>query len=427
MSLALSFGLTLNRIGSASGGGVPDVTAPVLSGLAFDDPNDEFDLTITEASGSVTLVWATSDTGVDPTFTIGGGWVGTTYESGSQSLVSGNTSFSGWTAVTPYGTRRMSVYAYDASNNLSLVSRQNWTHAAVPSAFVDADWSVATGSGGGQLDVTIATLPNANGDTITDVEYDLDASGSWISSGGTTSFTISGLTASTSYAVRLRAVNDEGAGAAGNSESATSGAAAANLLASGANAADQASYTFTGINVPAGATVALFLMMQGGITNPTATLDGNSMTIQNGGAHFGEAIFLFTYTNGGGAMTNVNLVATPGTGSPVRCSYFLADVNGKSYNSNVSADSSVTTATLDINTSAGDVVIGHCVTDAAGATSHSGGGGFSATPDGTLNTEGTNRSSIFIDPAAAGGTPEAYSIATQSGQTLFQADSFRFV
>lgn len=207
---------------------------------------------------------------------------------------------------------------------------------------------------------------------------------------------------------------------AGNSE-------AANLLASGANAADQASYTFTGINVPAGATVALFLMMQGGITNPTATLDGNSMTIQNGGAHFGEAIFLFTYTNGGAAMTNVNLVATPGTGSPLRCSFFLVDVAGKTYSSNVSADSSVTTATLDINTLPGDVVIGHCVTDAAGATSHFGGGGFSATPDGTHSTEGTNRSSIFIDPAAAGGTPEAYSISTQSGQTLWQADSFRFV
>lgn len=95
----------------------------------------------------------------------------------------------------------------------------------VPDAFVDADWSVATGSGAGELDVTIASLPSNGGATITDVEYDLDASGSWVSSGGTTSFTISGLTASTSYAVRLRAVNSVGNSAAGNSESATSGAA----------------------------------------------------------------------------------------------------------------------------------------------------------------------------------------------------------
>lgn len=100
--------------------------------------------------------------------------------------------------------------------------------ATVPAAFVDANWSVATGAAtGGQLDVTITTLPSNGGASITDVEYDLDASGTWVSSGGTTSFIITGLTASTSYAVRLRAVNSVGAGSAGNSESATSSAAAA--------------------------------------------------------------------------------------------------------------------------------------------------------------------------------------------------------
>jgi hypothetical protein len=99
--------------------------------------------------------------------------------------------------------------------------------AVAPDAFVDADWSVATGSGSGEIDVTIASLPAANGSTITDVEYELDASGSWTSSGGTTDFTISGLTASTSYDVRLRAVNSVGNSAAGNTESATSGGASA--------------------------------------------------------------------------------------------------------------------------------------------------------------------------------------------------------
>ena len=74
--------------------------------------------------------------------------------------------------------------------------------------------------------MTIASLPANNGGTITDVEYELDAGGSWVSSGGTTSFTISGLTASTSYDVRLRAVNSAGNGAAGNTETATSGASA---------------------------------------------------------------------------------------------------------------------------------------------------------------------------------------------------------
>ena len=100
--------------------------------------------------------------------------------------------------------------------------------ATAPAAFVDANWSVATGATlGGQLDVSIATLPAANGATITDIEYDLDASGTWVSSEGTVGFTITGQTAATSLAVRLRAVNAAGNGLPGNSESATSSAAAA--------------------------------------------------------------------------------------------------------------------------------------------------------------------------------------------------------
>ena len=98
----------------------------------------------------------------------------------------------------------------------------------VPATIVDANWSVATGATlGGQLDVSIANLPAANGATITDIEYDLGASGTWVSSGGTVGFSITGLTAASSFAVRLRAVNAAGSGLPGNSESATSSAAAA--------------------------------------------------------------------------------------------------------------------------------------------------------------------------------------------------------
>jgi uncharacterized repeat protein (TIGR02059 family) len=93
---------------------------------------------------------------------------------------------------------------------------------AVPDAFADADWSVATGANGA-LDVTIAALPAANGAPVADIEYDLDGSGIWVSSGETGNFTISGLTPGAPVAVRLRAVNAVGAGAAGNSESAAAG------------------------------------------------------------------------------------------------------------------------------------------------------------------------------------------------------------
>lgn len=116
-----------------------------------------------------------------------------------------------------------------------------------PSAFVDANWSVATGaSTGAQLDVTISSLPAANGSAITDVQYDINASGTWISSGGTTSFTISsGLTADTLYSVRLRAVNANGNSPAGNAESATSSAAGASFTEE-ATTADGTAYIRSG-------------------------------------------------------------------------------------------------------------------------------------------------------------------------------------
>jgi hypothetical protein len=100
--------------------------------------------------------------------------------------------------------------------------------ATAPSAFVDANWSVATGSGANELDITIASLPSDGGSTITDVEYDIDASGTWISlsTATTGTETVTMAAPATSYAIRLRAVNGAGNGAAGNSESATSGAAA---------------------------------------------------------------------------------------------------------------------------------------------------------------------------------------------------------
>ena len=96
-----------------------------------------------------------------------------------------------------------------------------------PAAFVDAHWSVATGSGSRQLAITISTLPSDNGSTITNVQYDVDASDTWISLpsySGTGTYQVTTEAASTSYAIRLRAVNAGGEGTAGNSESATSSA-----------------------------------------------------------------------------------------------------------------------------------------------------------------------------------------------------------
>lgn len=100
--------------------------------------------------------------------------------------------------------------------------------AAVPEAFGAEDWSVATGSGANELDITITSLPNDGGSTITDIEYDIDGAGAWTSLGtaatGSTILTMAA--AGAAYAIRLRAINGIGAGAPGNSESALSGATA---------------------------------------------------------------------------------------------------------------------------------------------------------------------------------------------------------
>ncbi|MEL6680651.1 MAG: fibronectin type III domain-containing protein, partial [Pseudomonadota bacterium] len=92
----------------------------------------------------------------------------------------------------------------------------------VPSAFAGADFSLTPGDT--EIDVVIASLPDDGGAAITSVEYQVDG-GAWTASGGTVSFTITGLTNDTAYGVRLRAVNSQGAGPDGVQESATPTAA----------------------------------------------------------------------------------------------------------------------------------------------------------------------------------------------------------
>ena len=69
----------------------------------------------------------------------------------------------------------------------------------------------------------IWTAPASNGGaTILRYEYELDFSGTWISTGGTaTSYTVTGLTNGQAYTFRVRAVNRVGAGLATSSQSAT--------------------------------------------------------------------------------------------------------------------------------------------------------------------------------------------------------------
>ncbi len=78
-----------------------------------------------------------------------------------------------------------------------------WPSTVIPAAFTSGQWTATAGDT--QISVTIGSLPNNGGSTITDIEYELDAYGTWVSTGGTGTFNITGLTNTTSYDVRIRA------------------------------------------------------------------------------------------------------------------------------------------------------------------------------------------------------------------------------
>ncbi len=107
------------------------------------------------------------------------------------------------------------------------VKAETPTGPTVPAAFSVGDWSIAAGDE--EADVTISSLPSNGGSAITDIDYRLDG-GSWVSTGGTTSFTIAGLTNDQEYDVELRAVNAVGDGAASDVKQVTPVASAIDAI-----------------------------------------------------------------------------------------------------------------------------------------------------------------------------------------------------
>lgn len=125
---------------------------------------------------------------------------------------------------------------------ITLISLQavQQTVQTVPAAFTAPDWSLATGSAPNAIDINVTTAPADGGSPLTALEYRVNGAGSWIalSGTGTGSRTVSMPEAGAAYAIQLRAVNAIGAGAAGDSKNATSGAAAAPVSWTPAEAAN---------------------------------------------------------------------------------------------------------------------------------------------------------------------------------------------
>jgi hypothetical protein len=200
-------------------GPVVDTTAPTLSasdasGTGY--TTGEAEVATNEGNGTLYLVVTTSATPPSQAQVKAGqnhaGAAATFADDAAVSASGAQTplSITGLAHTTTYHVYWMHE---DAEGNQSAVLADSFstTAAAVPDAFVLADWDIVAGDE--EADVTINDLPTENGASITDIEYRLDG-GSWVSSGGTSSFTISGLTNDQEYDVELRAVNSVGAGAA---------------------------------------------------------------------------------------------------------------------------------------------------------------------------------------------------------------------
>lgn len=110
----------------------------------------------------------------------------------------------------------------------------SWPSTVIPAAFTSGMWDLDPGDG--QLDVTINSTPDNGGASLTDIEYELQGSGTWNSSGGTGNFSItSGVTNGVEADVRIRAKNSVGSGVASDvkAETPASSATAPSAYGSG--------------------------------------------------------------------------------------------------------------------------------------------------------------------------------------------------
>lgn len=100
-----------------------DVVAPVVSSVSV--TGDTISMDVVDASGLVSLRIATADPVDDPTYTTGGGWSGTTYETFFIPGVTTGTIAEEFTitALTPSGNREITIYSVDPAGLVSTVSR----------------------------------------------------------------------------------------------------------------------------------------------------------------------------------------------------------------------------------------------------------------------------------------------------------------
>ena len=184
---------------------------------------------------------------------------------------------------------------------------------AVPNTWATADFTVATSGTAQAIDIDLTAFPAANSDAISDVEYDIDGSGTPISMQTTTPGVVTALmpTPGTVHAIRVRAVNRQGPGAWSASKSATSNATPGGYVTTGTtftSSTDFMADASLSTNGPAASKkgiVSLWALM-----DPVLPTSGGYMTLQGGGTNrcsFNHAsskrITLFHQLFAGGSLT----------------------------------------------------------------------------------------------------------------------------
>ena len=245
----------------------------------------------------------------------------------------------------------------------------------VPLAFEAEDFSVATGSAEAEIDLTIQALPSNGGSAITDVEYDVGASGTWISVpsySGTGTYTLTMASASTSYSIRLRAVNAQGNGPASVGESATSGAAAPSgvsltFLSSHVDAVDRTTYTFSSITLGALTSADFYVVCvshRAGSAQaaPAVTVDGQSTTavVENPAAATNQRVDYFVTAKGATIGASGNVVVTLSAATS-RLGISIWKVSGAASNvpsdTDIDGPSASATPTMSVNAPANSAAI----------------------------------------------------------------------
>jgi chitodextrinase len=191
--ISISANTTLKYIGRDAAGNVSAVQSAVFTKDAT-APTDVTNLTVSNlASTTLTLSWNTSASSDIASYdvykgaTLLGNVTGTTYN------------VSGLTASTAY---TFTVKAKDAVNNVSVGTSVNTTTSAVADVTAPNNVTNLTTSNITSTGVTLSWTASSSGDTT---GYDVYNGATFVASTASTTYTVSGLTASTSYTFWIKA------------------------------------------------------------------------------------------------------------------------------------------------------------------------------------------------------------------------------